>query len=63
MCGQVPTPIDETADRAASSDEYMEFDPEILRKYEAGKLKWFFAVVECDSVETAAHLYKECDGE
>ena len=38
----------------------MEFDPEILRKYEEGKLKWYFAVVECDSVETAEHLYKEC---
>lgn len=58
--GVVPTPI--TNDEFTQGDEYQEFDPDILRKYERGKLKWFFAVVDCDSVKTAQHIYKECDG-
>lgn len=58
--GVVPTPV--TNDDFTQEDEYQEFDPDILRKYEQGKLKWFFAVVDCDSVKTAQHIYKECDG-
>ena len=43
-----------------SSDEG--FDPVELRKYELKKLKYYYAVVYCDSVETANSLYNECDG-
>ena len=32
-----------------------------LRKYEMKKLKYYFAVVYCDSIETASHIYNECD--
>ena len=63
--GVVPTPVDESApndDGDGGSGEYQEYDPEVLRKYELGKLKWYFAVVTCDSVATAEHVYKECDG-
>ena len=38
------------------------FDPVELRKYELKKLKYYYAVVYCDSVETANMLYNECDG-
>ena len=38
------------------------FDPIELRKYELKKLKYYYAVVYCDSVETANLLYTECDG-
>jgi len=37
-------------------------DPVKVREYEFKKLKFYFAVVECDSPKTAAFLYNECDG-
>lgn len=33
-----------------------------LRRYELDRLKYYFAVVECDSVGTAAALYEAADG-
>ena len=42
-----------------SEDEI--FDPVELRKYELKKLKYYYAVVYCDSIETADNLYKECN--
>jgi hypothetical protein len=33
-----------------------------LRKYELRKLKYYYAIVSCESKETALALYSECDG-
>ncbi len=43
-------------------DDEERLDNEKLRQYEADKLKYYVAVVTCDSVATASHLYAQCDG-
>lgn len=45
-----------------SGDSDAEVDQRRLRMYERSKLRYYYAIVECDSVATAAHLYKQCDG-
>ncbi|XVE80554.1 hypothetical protein DITRI_Ditri14bG0149400 [Diplodiscus trichospermus] len=39
-----------------------EIDNEKLCAYEKSRLRYYFAVVECDSSATADYLYKACDG-
>jgi len=37
-------------------------DQKRLRLYERSKLRYFFAIVECNDVSTASNLYAQCDG-
>ena len=38
------------------------FNQEALRKYERQRMRYYYAVIECDSRETAVQLYDACDG-
>jgi hypothetical protein len=43
-------------------DEEDEAYKEKLREYQLNRLKYFYAVIEFDSIKTADIVYKECDG-
>jgi hypothetical protein len=40
------------------NDENLDVDPEKLRKYELDRLKYYYAIIECDSAETADSIHK-----
>ncbi|KAH9817954.1 hypothetical protein DFH28DRAFT_1123888 [Melampsora americana] len=43
-------------------DEGAELDEEALRRYQLNRLRYFYAVIELDSVDAAAHVYEEIEG-
>jgi hypothetical protein len=50
------------SDDESSEDDQDELENEKLRQYEKDRLRYYFAVIECDSSATSGYLYKACDG-
>ncbi|CAM6048176.1 unnamed protein product [Sphagnum compactum] len=56
-----PKSVFENEDEDEDEDKD-EIDMEKLRRYEKDKLRYYYAVAECDSKATANSLYQQCDG-
>ncbi|GJJ13892.1 hypothetical protein Clacol_008149 [Clathrus columnatus] len=49
-------------DDIIQEDDGAEYDDDALRKYQLERLRYYYAIVTCDTTETATHIYSELDG-
>ncbi|XP_012278911.1 ESF1 homolog [Orussus abietinus] len=66
---EIKGPIELVGEKAKSreieedeNEEGSKYHMEKLRQYQLNRLKYYYAVIVCDSPETANKIYTECDG-
>lgn len=55
-------PLEDLKKAKTLVEESGNFDQAALRRYQLERLRYYYAVVDCDSIETAAAIYHHCDG-
>ena len=50
------------AKKLYEEEEETDYDSKALRRYQLQRLRYYYAVVKCDSVSTAKNIYDNCDG-
>lgn len=50
------------SDVDSDNEEGDDYHMEKLRQYQLNRLKYYYAIIECNSVHAADKLYQECDG-
>ncbi|KAL5534354.1 hypothetical protein ACEPAG_816 [Sanghuangporus baumii] len=53
---------DDVLGSLVQEDEGDPYDEKALRKYQLERLRYYYAIVTCDTVEAAAHIVSELDG-
>lgn len=46
----------------SEEDGSQDYDSKALRRYQLQRLKYYYAIVKCDSVATCREIYEKCDG-
>ncbi|RLV93959.1 Pre-rRNA-processing protein ESF1 [Spathaspora sp. JA1] len=45
-----------------TNDDSEDYDSKALRRYQLQRLRYYYAIVKCDSVQTSKNIYQNCDG-
>ncbi|PIL31880.1 hypothetical protein GSI_06584 [Ganoderma sinense ZZ0214-1] len=59
-CDLAPEEINERTVYEVGEGE--DYDENALRKYQLERLRYYYAIVECDTVEAASHVFSELEG-
>lgn len=52
----------EAKDLYEEADGEVDYDSKSLRRYQLQRLRYYYAIVTCDSIKTAKNIYDNCDG-